>query len=94
MALGVGEQEPPDDNILKQKLEKQSLSRPTYCVYDTVPDDIIKVADRPSGMGPRSGQTAPHRIIRLFPRVSSNVTVILELTNGEGLDRKNLSVEV
>lgn len=63
MALGVGENEPPDDTVLNMKLQEQRLRRPAYRVYDTVSDDVIKVPDRPTGTGPRSGQAARQRII-------------------------------
>jgi nuclease HARBI1 len=63
MALGMGENEPPEDKTLKLMLDEQRRSRPAYRVYDDVSDDIIRVPDRPAGTGPRSGQTVRQRII-------------------------------
>ena len=64
MALGAGEMDPPDDIVLQEMLHKQRLYRPTFQVYEDVPDTVIAVPDRASGIGPRSGQATRQRIIQ------------------------------
>jgi len=52
MALGAGEDDPPEDPVLRQMLQDQRRTRPTYRIYEDVPDDVVTVPDRPTGVGP------------------------------------------
>jgi len=66
MALGAGEAVPPDDTELQQMLAAQRSSRPTYRIYEDVPDDVIVPTHRTADTGPRSGHQTRERIIREY----------------------------
>jgi hypothetical protein len=63
IALGAGEEDPPEDVELRRMLEDQRRTRPAYRIYDDVPDEVVKVPDRPAGASARSGQATRQRII-------------------------------